>query len=99
MKKFKMIFLSLITLATFYDDWYIGRLTASGIVFNQNEYYGASNKYPLGTKIKIKHKEKIVKVKIVDRCNCSLDLSKKAFKKLSSLSKGVINIEVIGVES
>lgn len=94
-KSLTTLLVPLVLMATFYDDWYIGRLTASGVPFSQERYFGASNQYPLGSKVKVKYKGKVIKVKIVDRCDCSLDLSKRAFKDLASLVKGKINVSVV----
>ena len=92
--KNSLMSLILVLGATFYDDWYQGKLTASGVPFSQSAYHGASSRYALGTKLKLTRGGKQVIVKIVDKCNCELDLSKIAFKKLGLLSEGRIKVQV-----
>lgn len=82
--------------ASYYHDKYHGRKTASGEIFDQNKKTAASNNYPLGTMVRVTNTNngKTVIVKINDRMHPNyshrIDLSKRAFKDLASLNKGII---------
>ena len=79
--------------ATYYGPGFHGQLMANGKRFNQ---YGLTAAHPslrLGTRIRVRHGNRSVVVKITDRCRCSLDLSKGAFKRLAPLSKGRIRVK------
>lgn len=85
--------------ATYYADFFHGRVTRSGEIFNQNKLTCASNKFPLGSRLKITNIEngKIVVVKVNDTGNFNnkiIDLSKSAFKKIADLKKGRIKIKI-----
>ena len=90
----KKFLLPLILTATFYSDFFHGQLMANGKIFNQNNLTAASSIFPLGTKLIVKNGKKSVKVTVTDRCNCELDLSKKAFKQLASLENGIIKVKI-----
>ena len=89
---------------SWYGKQHHGKRTSSGEVFNMDSLTAASNKYPLGTRLKLTYPENntSVIVKVNDRGGFSkygrkLDLSKAAFEKLASTTKGLIKviIEVI----
>jgi rare lipoprotein A len=87
--------------ASYYGKQHHGRKMASGGVFNMWSMTCASNKYPLGTRLKITNPEndKSVIVKVTDRGGFGkygriLDLSKGAFAEIASVSKGVITVVV-----
>lgn len=84
--------------ATFYHNWFNGRLTASSEVFKQNKLTAAHMTLKFGTKVKITNlaNNKSVIVKVNDRGafkHNNFDLSKSAFKKIASLKTGVIKIK------
>lgn len=94
-----VLLITAIMTATYYDDWFTDKITASGMIFNQNHMICASNRYKLGSKLEITNSKNNKKVIVIvkDRCrNCyeNIDLSKRAFLKLDVLSKGIINIKV-----
>ena len=89
---------------SWYGKQHHGKRTSSGEVFNMDSLTAASNKYPLGTRLKLTYPENntSVIVRVNDRGGFSkygrkLDLSKAAFQKLASTTKGLIKviIEVI----
>ncbi len=84
---------------SWYGDKFNGKKTASGEVYNMHKLTAAHKTLPFGTRVEIINPEnnKKVVVKITDRgpfkAGREFDLSKKAFKKISSLDKGVITIK------
>jgi rare lipoprotein A len=85
--------------ATYYADFFHGRKTKSGEVFNQNKLTCASNKFAIGSRLKITNiengKSVIVKVNDIGPVdNKVIDLSKTAFKRIADLEKGRIKIKV-----
>ena len=85
--------------ATYYADFFNGRPTKSGEIFNQNKLTCASNKFILGSRLKITNiengKSVIVKVNDIGPAdNKVIDLSKTAFKRIADLAKGRIKIKV-----
>lgn len=86
--------------ATYYGEWHHGKPTTSGEIFDMNKLTCATNLFPFGTRLKVINPEnkKFVIVKVNDRKkyhNRLLDLSKRAFEKLSALEVGVIKVKVI----
>ena len=82
---------------TYYDDFFHNKLMANGQKFNQNKLTCASNLYPLNSKLEITYKNKKVIVTVTDKCKAcieNIDLSKKAFKQLDKLEKGLLNVKV-----
>ncbi len=93
------ISLGILTMS-WYGPGFDGKLTASGRVFNQNQYTCAHKYLPFGTKLVITNKyNKSLMVTVTDRgpfvYGRDLDLSKGAFKALFSLSSGVIRAKVL----
>lgn len=80
--------------ATYYSDYFQGRRMANGQRFSQSSNSVASNRYKLGTRVKICYKRRCVTGVVRDRCNCSIDLSKALFKQLAPLRKGRIPVKV-----
>ncbi len=91
-------------MASFYNDKFEGRITASGEVFSQSKSTAAHRTLPFHTKIKVTNlsNKKSVVVVINDRGpfvkGRILDLSKKAASKLHFIEKGVakVKLEVLG---
>lgn len=86
--------------ATWYGEEFNDQVTFSGEKFNCNKLTCASNKFPMGTKLKITNKEnkKSVIVKVNDRGSMgeyTIDLSKEAFKRIADLKTGVIEVKII----
>jgi rare lipoprotein A len=80
------------TSATWYGPGFHGKKMANGKRFNQNGMTAAHPSLRLGTRIRVRYKNRSVTVRITDRCRCSLDLSKAAFRRLAPLSKGRIRV-------
>ena len=86
--------------ASFYNDKFNGRKTASGEKFSQKKLTAACNKLPLGTKIKVTNIQngKSVIVKVNDRLHPKMkrivDLSKAAAKKIGLTTAGVTRVKV-----
>lgn len=78
------------------------RITASGSKFDEVRFTAAcSRRWPLGTALMVRYREKMVRVTCTDRGGFEtkygrvLDLSKASFAQLASLDQGVINVEVM----
>lgn len=83
------------SIASYYSDAFNGRRMANGQRFHQNSNSVASNKYKLGTVLKICHRSKCVTGVVRDRCGCSgVDLSKGLFRQLAPLKKGRIPVKI-----
>ena len=85
--------------ATWYGEEFNDQVTFSGEKFNCNKLTCASNKFPMGTKLKITNKEN--KKSVIVKCNdkggmgeYTIDLSKEAFKRIAELKTGVIDVKV-----
>jgi len=88
-----------VTTASWYGEKYRGKATASGEAFNPDELTAAMWDVPFGTKFRVHYGKKFVVVRINDRgpakrLKRGIDLSKAAFKKLSPLGKGLIEVRL-----
>lgn len=89
-----------INYASHYSDKFVGRKTANGEIFSQKKLTAATNNYPFGTKLLVinttTNDSVIVKVndRIASRFSNRIDLTKKAFKQIAPLSKGVVSVKV-----
>ncbi|MCX7879685.1 MAG: septal ring lytic transglycosylase RlpA family protein [Ignavibacteria bacterium] len=87
-------------LASFYDDRFVGRITASGEIYTHREYTAAHRHLPFGTIVKVLNLEngKVVNVRINDRGpfvkGRIIDLSKSAAKDLEMLDDGVVRVRI-----
>jgi rare lipoprotein A len=87
-------------LASFYNDRFNGRMTASGEIFRQSKLTCACNMLPFGTMVKITNtvSGKTVIVKVNDRLHTRMrrvaDLSKAAAKRLGYTKSGIIRVKV-----
>jgi len=92
-------------MASWYGEYFHGKQTALGNIYDMNGYTAAHKTYPLGTVIKVTNPAngKSLEVKIDDRgpfwSNRELDLSKGAATYLETKQQGVapVHIEVISV--
>ena len=87
------------THASYYNDRFHGRRTASGKLYDKNKLTAAHKKLPFGTKVKVTNESngKSVVVEVTDRGpfvkGREIDLSKKAFFSIASSSgAGYINV-------
>jgi rare lipoprotein A len=94
-------------LASWYGEYFHGRLTALGEVYDMNAFSAAHKTYPLGTVLKVTNPANGISltVRINDRGpfwgNRELDLSKGSAEYLRTKEQGVapVHIEVISVPS
>lgn len=84
------------TKATFYSSAYIGSPTASGEPYSESAYTAAHPSYRLGTVVQVTNLNngRSVTVRINDRCNCGIDLSRAAASQIGLLSSGVAPVSV-----
>lgn len=87
--------------ASYYHDKFNGKRTASGKRFDNKKLTAAHRKFPFGTKLRITNEAngKSVIVEVIDRGPFArgreIDLSKKAFREISSDSSGgAINVKI-----
>lgn len=84
--------------ASFYHNWFQGKRTASGIMFNNGRMYAAHKEMPFGTILRITNTEngKSVIVKVVDRGpyidGRELDLSSAAADSLGYSKRGLAKV-------
>ena len=87
-----------ISSATYYHDWYQGRLMANGKRFNQGALTAAHSYIPLGSRVRVVNlkNNKSVWVTITDRCPTPhvIDLTKKAFSLIGELRTGRLKVRV-----
>ena len=90
--------------ASFYADWFEGRLTANGEFFSQEEYTAAHKTLPFNTWVEVKNLEndKTVFLRINDRGpyikGRIIDLSKAGAKAIGDLNQGIFKVEIRIVE-
>src|SRR4051812_22636229 len=86
--------------ASYYADKFEGRKTSNGEIFKQRKKTAAHRTLPFGTKVTVTNltNGKTVKVRINDRgpfvTGRTIDLSKKAAKKLDMVNAGVAEVEL-----
>lgn len=74
--------------ATVYADFFEGRRTADGTVYRHESDIAASNDFPLGTRLVVRHEGREVRVTVRDRMHRRftgrrIDLSGRAWRRLS----------------
>ncbi len=92
-------------IASFYNDKFVGRKTATGEIFDNTKYTAASNTHQLGTYVKVTNQKngEVVYVKINDRMNAKntrlLDLTSQAAADLKFRKAGLtkVNVEPVSV--
>lgn len=83
--------------ATYYADYFNGRQTASGEIFsNWGGNTAAHPYYRFGTWLRVTNRNngRSVDVRVNDRCNCSIDLSKSAASQIGLLQSGVAPVSI-----
>ena len=94
------IYTSKTGLASYYADYYQGRQTANGEIFDHDKYTAAHKKLPFGTKVLITNlsNQKQVMVRINDRGpfvkKRIIDLTKKAARELDLIGPGVAKVRI-----
>jgi len=80
--------------STVYSDWYHGRTTACGQVY---QHWGVSAAHPFlpcGKRVRISHKGRVLTVPVTDTCECSLDLSAGAAYRLGAPIDGIATVRI-----
>jgi rare lipoprotein A len=86
--------------ASYYADKFEGRRTSNGEIFKQRKKTAAHRTLPFGTLVTVKNlaNGRTVKVRVNDRGpfvqGRTIDLSKKAAKKLDMVNAGVASVEL-----
>lgn len=86
--------------ASYYHDKFIGRLTSSGVKFDQTKFTAAHKTLPLGTWVKVTNlnNDSTVVVQINDRMPAwnkrSIDLSKAGAKQLNYIYAGLTKVKI-----
>lgn len=91
--------------ATYYADWFDGRLTASGSVFRQSAMVAAHRDYPFGTVLRVTNlaNGRTAEVRVVDRLppattdrarRTVVDVSKRAAELLDFVRAGRARVRV-----
>lgn len=83
--------------ATYYHSSLAGKKMANGRPYRPGAMTAASNRYRLGTRVRVTNRRtgKSVVVVITDRCgSCSIDLSRAAFQRIASLKQGRVPVRV-----
>jgi rare lipoprotein A len=86
--------------ASYYGDEFNGNKTASGEIYNMNDYTAAHRTLPFGTKVKVTNlkNNKTVIVRINDRgpfkSGRIIDLSKAAAKQIDLIKYGVVDVKI-----
>lgn len=85
-------------LASYYNEGFAGRPTASGEIYDPNQLTAAHRTLPFGTRLKVSNEAgDFVVVRITDRGPYHkqriLDLSQAAFERLASVGTGVLAVE------
>jgi len=85
-----------IGLASYYNEGFAGKKTASGEIYDPMDLTAAHRTLPFGTRLKVTHGDNFVIVRVNDRGpyheNRIIDLSQKAFERLAPISKGVLSV-------
>ncbi|MRT91599.1 septal ring lytic transglycosylase RlpA family protein [Ancylomarina sp. 16SWW S1-10-2] len=90
--------------ASFYADWFDGRITSNGEFFSQEDYTAAHRTLPFDTWVQVTNIDnmKSVYLRINDRGpyvkGRVIDLSKAGAEAIGDLDKGVFNVEIRIVE-
>jgi rare lipoprotein A len=82
--------------ATYYHDSYQGSPTASGERYDAWGYTAAHPSYRLGTVVRVTNLNngRSVNVRVNDRCNCGIDLSRAAASQIGLLRSGVAPVSI-----
>jgi rare lipoprotein A (peptidoglycan hydrolase) len=82
--------------ASYYNEGFAGKLTASGEIYDPSDLTAAHRTLPFGTYVKISFEEKYVIVRINDRGpyhnDRIFDLSERSFTELAPISRGIISV-------
>lgn len=80
--------------ATVYHEWFNGRPTACGDTYSDHRVSAAHPWLPCGTRVRVSHQGRVLTVPITDRCDCDLDLSYSAAKRLGVPTDGIATVRI-----
>lgn len=86
--------------ASYYSDKFAGRKTASGEIYNPDDFTAAHPSLPFGVKVKVTNLEngRAVVVRVNDRGpfvqNRIIDLSKSSAQTLGFINKGIVLVKI-----
>ena len=92
-------------IGAYYSDYFQGRPTASGEIFDQDALTAAHNGHPFGTRVRVTNlaNGKSVVVTINDRLRSNsgilIDLTHRAAEELDSIHEGITQVEVTVVDN
>ncbi len=85
-------------IATYYDHYLAGHMTASGEPLDPEEYAAAHRTLPLGTRLLVSHRGESVRVTVNDRgpyvAGYDIDLSLAAARKIALIGPGTAPVRV-----
>lgn len=79
---------------TYYASRFDGRTMACGGVYREREVSVASSRLPCGSLVRVDFRGRSVVAPVTDRCNCGIDLSRAAARKIGLLDVGAAWVEV-----
>lgn len=79
---------------TYYHPRFDGRTTACGDVYREHKVSVASSRLPCGSLVRVQFRGRSVVAPVTDRCNCGIDLSRAAARKIGLLDVGAGWVEV-----
>jgi rare lipoprotein A len=80
--------------ATVYHSWFHGRPTACGQTYSDYKISAAHPWLPCGSRVRVSHQGRVLTVPITDRCDCDLDLSYEAARRLNVPTDGIATVRV-----
>ena len=82
--------------ATYYANSLVGKKMTNGKRYHHGLAIAAHPSKKIGTRLQvcIVKNGKCVVVRVADRCNCSIDLSKGAFRQIASTKQGRVPVRV-----
>jgi rare lipoprotein A len=79
---------------TYYASRFDGRTMACGGVYREHQVTVASGRLPCGSLVRVNFRGRSVVAPVTDRCNCGIDLSRAAARKIGLLDVGAAWVEV-----
>ncbi len=80
--------------ATVYAAELHGQQTACGTVYSDYRVSAAHPWLPCGSRVRVRHGDRILTVPITDRCDCDIDLSYEAARRLGVPTDGIASVSV-----
>ena len=83
---------------TYYASRFDGRTMACGGVYREHKLSVASSRLPCGSIVRVRFRGRAVMAPVTDRCNCGIDLSRAAARRIGLLNAGAAWVEVQRIE-